>query len=166
MSPLPFVPEPMLRQIWVFNRDYTQYVPLLVSELQRIIGQPALFVFDCDNAGHLLPHFAPSDDAFSCLMGGTGTRSRRLASTVVVADGDLDDLGDEVVLVDGSDPRYKREWIVLASCGPNETLPTCPDYPADLFTACLTTPLKVALRHAVIVSACGASLSMIVSLSG
>ncbi len=28
----------------------------------------------------------------------------------------------------------------------NETLPTDPIYPADLFTACLTTPLKIALR--------------------
>ena len=43
--------------------------------------------------------------------------------------------------------------IQLASCGPKELLPMNPGLPADLFTACLTTPIKTALlwfcRHKV-----------------
>jgi regulator-associated protein of mTOR len=39
-----------------------------------------------------------------------------------------------------------REVIVLAACGANELLPQNPDLPADVFTAALTTPIKVALR--------------------
>jgi hypothetical protein len=39
-----------------------------------------------------------------------------------------------------------RDCIVLAPCAANEILPMNPEFPADLFTACLTTPILVALR--------------------
>ena len=39
-----------------------------------------------------------------------------------------------------------KEVIVLAACGAHEVLPQTPELPADVFTACLTTPIKVALR--------------------
>ena len=35
-----------------------------------------------------------------------------------------------------------KECILLAACGANEMLPQNPDLPADVFTACLTTPIK------------------------
>ena len=35
-----------------------------------------------------------------------------------------------------------REVILLAACGAHEVLPQTPDLPADVFTACLTTPIK------------------------
>lgn len=43
-----------------------------------------------------------------------------------------------------SDPM--REVIALGACQAHELLPQSPDLPADVFTACLTTPIKVALR--------------------
>ncbi len=39
----------------------------------------------------------------------------------------------------------QRQWIVFAACGPQQSLPTSPQVPADLFTSCLTTPIKTAL---------------------
>ena len=39
-----------------------------------------------------------------------------------------------------------RNCIQLAACASDQLLPMSPDLPADLFTACLTTPIKVALR--------------------
>lgn len=36
--------------------------------------------------------------------------------------------------------------IQLGACGENQILPMNPDLPADLFTACLTTPIRIALR--------------------
>ena len=38
------------------------------------------------------------------------------------------------------------QTIVLAACRGNEILPLSPQYPADLFTSCLTTPIPIALR--------------------
>ena len=34
------------------------------------------------------------------------------------------------------------DCILLAACGANELLPQSPHVPADVFTACLTTPIK------------------------
>lgn len=42
-------------------------------------------------------------------------------------------------------PTFKN-CIQLAACGENEVLPMNPDLPADIFTSCLTTPIKIALR--------------------
>ena len=39
-----------------------------------------------------------------------------------------------------------RDCILLCACGEAELLPQNPDLPADTFTSCLTTPIKVALR--------------------
>ena len=36
-----------------------------------------------------------------------------------------------------------KETIILAACEANEILPQTADLPADIFTACLTTPIKV-----------------------
>ncbi|CAH1433485.1 unnamed protein product [Lactuca virosa] len=39
-----------------------------------------------------------------------------------------------------------RECILLAACEAHETLPQSHEFPADVFTSCLTTPIKIALR--------------------
>lgn len=41
---------------------------------------------------------------------------------------------------------HSEETIIMAACGDNETLPMNPDLPADLFTSCLTTPMKTAFK--------------------
>lgn len=46
----------------------------------------------------------------------------------------------------GSAPDHLKEIIVLGACGAGEQLPQNPDLPADVFTACLTTPIKVRSR--------------------
>ncbi len=40
-----------------------------------------------------------------------------------------------------------REVILLAACSVGEVLPQTPDLPADVFTACLTTPIKARSLH-------------------
>jgi len=39
-----------------------------------------------------------------------------------------------------------KNCIQLGACQINQTLPMHPDLPADLFTSCLTTPIKMAAR--------------------
>ena len=47
-------------------------------------------------------------------------------------------------------PLAVKNCIQLASCDANQLLPMNPELPADLFTSCLTTPIKVALRWSVL----------------
>ncbi|OIW07427.1 hypothetical protein TanjilG_19268 [Lupinus angustifolius] len=39
-----------------------------------------------------------------------------------------------------------KDCILLAACEAHETLPQSAEFPADVFTSCLTTPIKMALR--------------------
>ena len=46
------VPKPTANgEIWVFNRSYTQYIPLSIYDLQTWMGSPSIYVWDCNNAG-------------------------------------------------------------------------------------------------------------------
>lgn len=49
------VPKPTCNgEIWVFDAQYTQYIPLSVYDLQCWIGNPVIYVFDCPSAGTIL----------------------------------------------------------------------------------------------------------------
>ena len=52
------VPKPTANgEIWVFNRSYTQYIPLSLFDLQSWMGSPSIFVYDCSNAGIIVSCF-------------------------------------------------------------------------------------------------------------
>ena len=107
------VPKPTVNgEIWVFNKNYTKYIPLAVDELQNWLGRPAMYVFDCSSASILKPFFM---DDYNATNGGDSE-------------------------------KRNKEVIALFATGPNTWLPTNPEFPADIFTACLTTPIKMALR--------------------
>ena len=44
-------------EIWVFNRSYTQYIPLSLYDLQAWMGSPSIYVYDCSNAGIIVRCF-------------------------------------------------------------------------------------------------------------
>jgi regulator-associated protein of mTOR len=97
-------------EVWVFNRGFTQYIPVGAGEVLGWLGLPCTWVVDCSGAGHVL------DGLLAAASGGAGP--------AVPEDGRL---------------------LVLAACRGDEVLPMDPALPADLFTACLTTPLEAAL---------------------
>lgn len=114
------VPKPTPSgELWCFNKNYTQYIPMSLQELQRCLGTPCVYIWDCSSAGHLLNNFI--------------TFAKRL--------------DEEMHLNTGSypDPPF-ADAIQLAACLADESLPTCPELPADLFTSCLTSPIDIALR--------------------
>ncbi|KAF1324552.1 Regulatory-associated protein of mtor, partial [Globisporangium splendens] len=112
------VPRPTPNgEIWVFNKSFTQYIPLLVYDLQSWVGTPSIYVFDCSAAGILLGHFNNPPSQPSADGNGVGGMSSSAG-----------------------------EAIVLAACAANEILPMNPELCADVFTSCLTTPITVALR--------------------
>ncbi|ELU10886.1 hypothetical protein CAPTEDRAFT_199386 [Capitella teleta] len=52
------VPRPTVNgEIWVFNKSYTQYIPLSIYDLQVWMGSPSIYVYDCSNAGIILDTF-------------------------------------------------------------------------------------------------------------
>ncbi|KAE8575909.1 hypothetical protein XENTR_v10003983 [Xenopus tropicalis] len=122
------VPRPTVNgEIWVFNKNYTQYIPLSIYDLQTWMGSPSIFVYDCSNAGLIVKSFKQ----FAL------QREQEL----------------EVAAINPSHPLAQmplppsmKNCIQLAACDAAELLPMNPDLPADLFTSCLTTPIKIALR--------------------
>eukprot|EP00249_Psilotum_nudum_P023321 c28829_g1_i1 orf=818-4927(+) len=107
------VPKPTVNgEIWLFNKSYTQYIPLSVYELESWLGTPSIYVFDCSAAGMIVNAFCERPE-----WGSSGSAAPAM-----------------------------RDCILLAACGVNESLPQNAELPADVFTSCLTTPIKIALR--------------------
>ena len=73
------VPRPTANgEIWVFNKSYTQYIPMSIYDLQAWVGSPAIYVFDCSAAGLIINSFR----AFS-----EQRTQVRLASAATAGDG-------------------------------------------------------------------------------
>ncbi|KAF8007708.1 hypothetical protein BT93_K1645 [Corymbia citriodora subsp. variegata] len=98
-------------EIWVFNKSYTQYMPLRISELDSWLRTPSMYVFDCSAAGLIVDAFIKLNDWCA---------AHTSEST--------------------------RDCIILAACEAHQTLPQSAEFPADVFTSCLTTPVKMFLR--------------------
>jgi len=147
------VPRPTANgEIWVFNKSYTQYIPLSIFDLRAWTGTPAIYVFDCSNAGLIVKSFLKLQEQ------AEGTSS----SKAVMRDLESRRAGGSIALAELSEKRSDpaapsgfgtsegtsgaNECILIAACGANEILPQSADLPADVFSACLTTPVKMALH--------------------
>lgn len=106
------VPKPTANgEIWLFNKSYTQYIPLPISDLDSWLKTPSIYVFDCSAAGMIVNAFIELHDWGASNYSGSS-----------------------------------RDCILLAACEAHETLPQSEEFPADVFTSCLTTPITMALR--------------------
>lgn len=136
------VPKPTKNgELWVFGKHYTHYTPVAICELRSWLGDPAIYVLDCSAAGLLIPH---------------------LVDNMNLKDNDI--LGydspmeapplfgntSSVSFVSNQGTGSDTSSIVLAACKGNEQLPFHPMYPADIFSACLTTPTTIAIRWFII----------------
>ncbi|XP_076243064.1 regulatory associated protein of MTOR complex 1 isoform X2 [Calliopsis andreniformis] len=125
------VPKPTSNgEIWVFNRTYTQYIPLSVYDLQTWMGAPSIYVYDCSNAGIIVESFQQFAEQHE--------KEYEMEKQAVQQNRATNVAGTTA-------PSYKN-CIQLAACAANQILPMNPDLPADIFTSCLTTPIKIALR--------------------
>ncbi|XP_022916408.1 regulatory-associated protein of mTOR isoform X2 [Onthophagus taurus] len=125
------VPKPTSNgEIWVFNRQYTQYIPLSIYDLQKWMGAPSIYVYDCSNAGIIVESFKQFASQHETETEAAISKQKPVS---VMA------------------PSFKN-CIQLAACSANQVLPMNPSLPADLFTSCLTTPIKVVLRWYVLQS--------------
>jgi WD40 repeat protein len=120
------VPRPTINgEIWVFDKNHTQYIPLCVPDLRHWLGKPSIIVLDCSSAGVLIPFFT----------------SPLPEESPVITPAASQEADNET-----ASSQLLRDTIVLCATSANEWLPMHPDYPADLFTSCLTTPIQIALR--------------------
>ena len=110
-------------EIWVFNKNYTQYIPVSLYDLQSWLAGPSLFVFDVSHAGNIVQNF----HAFAEKHERDNLEAKRRDPGAYI--------------------QNYGDCILLAACQKVESLPTNPDLPADLFTCCLTTPIDIALRY-------------------
>ncbi|XP_076441319.1 regulatory-associated protein of mTOR-like isoform X2 [Babylonia areolata] len=143
------VPRPTVNgEIWVFNKSYTQYIPLSLYDLQTWMGHPSIYVFDCSNAGVV----AESFKSFAKQV--EQEQDKSMTGSTMTLEG----------------PSSAKNTILLAACGNNELLPQNPELPADLFTSCLTTPIRMALRWYVLQSSgkliTGLTLDMVDKIPG
>jgi regulatory associated protein of mTOR len=116
------VPKPTSSgEIWVFNKNYTQYIPVSLYDLQHWLQAPTIFVWDCSEAGNILTNYHRFIEKHEEEEAKVAEESS------------------------GYDKTVFKPYIHLAACGAKENLPTNPLLPADLFTACLTTPIEMAL---------------------
>ncbi|RUP46954.1 hypothetical protein BC936DRAFT_146332 [Jimgerdemannia flammicorona] len=121
------VPKPTASgEIWVFNKNYTQYIPVSLFDVQGLLGSPVIYVWDCSAAGNIIQSFNRFADQ-------RDHEATRLAASQQQHPGAIP-------------ATPMKDCIQLAACGPNEILPMNPDLPADVFTSCLTTPIEMSLR--------------------
>ena len=124
------VPRPTANgEIWVFNRSYTQYIPLSIYDLQTWMGSPSIYVYDCNNAGIIVESFKNFADQHE----REHQEQVRAGAGAGLGEGEL------------PAPPSLRNCIQLAACSRDQLLPMNPELPADLFTSCLTTPIKVVI---------------------
>nr|XP_039265005.1 regulatory-associated protein of mTOR-like [Styela clava] len=117
------VPKPTVNgEIWVFNKTYTQYIPLSIYDLQTWMGTPSIFVYDCSNSGVIVNSFK------------------------MFAKQREKDMQINGIHPIGPSMSDAKNCIQLAACSESQLLPMNPELPADLFTSCLTTPIKIALQ--------------------
>lgn len=117
------VPKPTPSgELWCFNRNYTQYIPVSLMEVQSWLGSPGVYIWDCSAAGNLLTNF-------------NNFAERRDQEVFTTRGG----------YVDGMQPYMHS--LQLAACLAHEQLPSCPELPADIFTSSLTSPIDIALRY-------------------
>lgn len=137
------VPKPTSSgELWLFNKQYTQYIPVSLAEVVAWLGSPTIMVWDCSAAGNIVTkvqEFGIKRDAElareaanptppSSTPGGSGTDTPPAEPKPQIP----------------SVPF--RDTIQLGACLGHETLPMNPDLPADLFTCCLTSPIEIGLR--------------------
>ncbi|KAK6463334.1 Kontroller of growth [Scheffersomyces coipomensis] len=118
------VPQPTSSgEIWVFNRGYTQYIPISLYDLQTWLGAPVIFVYDCNSAGNIVHNF------------------KKFVQKRI----DDDNEGNHDTSAPSPTSAY-LDCIQLAACKSNELLPMSPQLPADLFTCCLTCPIDISIK--------------------
>lgn len=145
------VPRPTRNgELWVFNKQFTQYIPVNVVDICAWVGFPAIWILDCPAAAfilHALQKQNPLDVCNTLPQSSTTTTNSKFS----INDDPLesfqsDTIGSSVQSHLISSSSSPLNLIVFSASDSHESLPLTPILPADILTSCLTTPLDMALR--------------------
>ncbi len=137
------VPKPTRNaEFWVFNKHFTQYIPVNIADAAEWLGLPAIWVLDCPGAANLLQALQRTGENIMSSRQDLSLdeASSRLESSTVLSGESQTNTSATIK------PSDRFEMIAFAACDVQETLPLTPAMPADILTSCLTTPLDVAIR--------------------
>ncbi|KAJ2850542.1 Target of rapamycin complex 1 subunit kog1, partial [Coemansia brasiliensis] len=155
---------------------HSHFTPIAPTTLSSYIGSPGLFIWDCSQAAAIVHGFdritnlrnieiarvrslikaanisLPSEKLTNEHIAAICTRVAALA-TAQASIPSRDNLVTSTGLSINPElikltlqPSMYHEDIHFAACQKHQMLPTNPELPADLFTACLTTPVEAAVR--------------------
>ncbi|KAM0756559.1 WD-repeat protein mip1 [Meredithblackwellia eburnea MCA 4105] len=140
------VPKPTTSgELWLFNKQYTQYIPVSLAEVIAWLGSPTIMLWDCSAAGNIVTkvqEFSIKRDADLARDAANPPPPPPPGTGVPNGLPPAEPAPEKPQI-----PTIPfRDTIQLAACLGHETLPMNPDLPADLFTCCLTSPIEIALR--------------------
>ena len=146
------VPRPTSSgEIWVFNRQYTQYIPVNVADVVGYLGGPSVYLWDVSNAGHIVNKIVELQNlpegkfpAFSATTAPSSSSSSKAQQQQ--AEGGNTPSTPETAIPQVSIASI-QDIVQLGACQAHETLPMNPDLPADLFTSCVTSPIEMSIRY-------------------
>lgn len=149
------VPRPTSSgEIWVFNRQYTQYIPVAVADIVGYLSGPSVYIWDCSNAGHItakiqelqnLPEGKFPAPSATTAPPSSSSANQQQQQAHQQGTGTPDSTTHPSAS-SGTPISSIQDIFQLAACQAHETLPMNPDLPADLFTSCITSPIEMSLR--------------------
>ncbi|PVU88164.1 hypothetical protein BB561_005997 [Smittium simulii] len=138
------VPKPSPSgDIWVFNKSYSQYIPLSAMELSNWAGSPTIYIWDVSNSEAVI-------NAFQSAARLKQAEAERLyllhQKKQLQNDQNSNDFSSNYTNIPQELTDYFFQDIHLGPTKIGENIPLNPDIPTDLFTACLTKPVETALK--------------------
>jgi regulator-associated protein of mTOR len=104
-----------------------RYIPILLFDLLTWAGSSSCYVWDCQHSGRFIRAAITEAEEIDSQLQAAATQDPSVGRL--------------------HPALYARRQIHFASCGANEVPPHAAGMPDDLFTACLTTPLRISLLH-------------------
>ncbi|WWC94207.1 hypothetical protein V866_001047 [Kwoniella sp. B9012] len=133
------IQEPPTEQgeLWCYDRGFdeclqngggpTEYIPIMLFDVLAWAGSSTCYVWDVSFSGRFIKAALTEAEEIDNQFKAAAAQTPQIAEI--------------------HPPVYSRRQIHFASCGPNQTVPRINGMPDDLFTACLTNPLRIALLY-------------------
>ncbi|EIW67838.1 hypothetical protein TREMEDRAFT_32602 [Tremella mesenterica DSM 1558] len=123
-------------ELWCYDKSFeecvngggpSEYIPILLFDLLTWAGAASCYVWDCAHAGRFVRAALVEAEEIDSQL-----RAAALQNPTVA------ELHPAV---------YSKRQIHFAACGADQVIPRIPGLPDDLFTSCLTSPLRVAILY-------------------